>query len=74
MYTCVSLMLGMEVAEMACCATGMFEMGYACSRTNMLTCTNADKYVFWDAFHPTQKTNRVVADKLMKTVLAKLVS
>lgn len=61
---------GIEVTEVACCATGMFEMGYACARNNMFTCTNADKYVFWDAFHPTQKTNQIIANYLMKNVFS----
>ncbi|KAI4331032.1 hypothetical protein MLD38_029261 [Melastoma candidum] len=62
---------GFEETSVACCATGMFEMGYACSRAGMLTCQNADRFVFWDAFHPTEKTNRIIADYLVKTVLAR---
>ncbi|KAG4958354.1 hypothetical protein JHK87_034987 [Glycine soja] len=42
---------------MACCATGMFEMGYACSRASSFSCIDASRYVFWDSFHPTEKTN-----------------
>ncbi|XWS36736.1 hypothetical protein CRYUN_Cryun20dG0111300 [Craigia yunnanensis] len=62
---------GFEVTEVACCATGMFEMGYACSRMNPFTCSEADKYVFWDSFHPTEKTNGIVANHVVKTALAK---
>ncbi|PIN09133.1 Triacylglycerol lipase [Handroanthus impetiginosus] len=62
---------GFEVSQMACCATGMFEMGYACNERNPLTCTNANKFVFWDAFHPTEKTNQIVADHVIKTALYK---
>ncbi|KAJ0113709.1 hypothetical protein Patl1_01918 [Pistacia atlantica] len=61
---------GIEVTEVACCATGMFEMGYACARNNLFTCTNADKYAFWDAFHPTEKTNQIIANYLMKNVFS----
>ncbi|OWM79784.1 GDSL esterase/lipase At2g04570-like [Punica granatum] len=61
---------GFEVASVACCSTGMFEMGYACSRNNPFTCQDANKYVFWDAFHPTEKTSHIIADYLMKTTLA----
>jgi len=63
---------GFEVAEVACCATGMYEMGYACNRNDMFTCSDADKYVFWDSFHPTQKANQIIADYLVKHVLKKL--
>ncbi|XVF21062.1 hypothetical protein REPUB_Repub12eG0058100 [Reevesia pubescens] len=62
---------GFEVTGVACCATGMFEMGYACSRANPFTCSDAEKYVFWDSFHPTEKTNRIVANNVVKTALAK---
>ncbi|KAJ8898779.1 hypothetical protein K2173_006311 [Erythroxylum novogranatense] len=62
---------GFEVAGMACCATGMFEMGYACNRDSLFTCTNADKYVFWDSFHPTQRTNQIISDYVVKNVLNK---
>ena len=65
-------LFGFEVSSVACCATGMFEMGYACSRSNPFTCSNADKYVFWDSFHPSQKTNQIIADYMVKRVLYKL--
>ncbi|XP_059666443.1 GDSL esterase/lipase At4g26790 [Cornus florida] len=61
---------GFENAATACCATGMFEMGYLCNRFNPFTCQDADKYVFWDSFHPTEKTNGIVADHVVKTSLA----
>ncbi|KAM7279254.1 hypothetical protein ACFE04_006388 [Oxalis oulophora] len=57
---------GFENAEMACCGTGMFEMGYMCNKINPFTCSDADKYVFWDAFHPTERTNSFVADYVVK--------
>lgn len=61
---------GFDVSSVACCATGMFEMGYMCNRYNAFTCTDASKYVFWDAFHPTEKTNSIISDHLVKHVLA----
>lgn len=57
---------GFEVTSVACCATGMFEMGYLCDQLNPFTCSDANKYVFWDSFHPTQKSSRIVADYLLK--------
>ncbi|CAI0392020.1 unnamed protein product [Linum tenue] len=62
---------GISVTSTACCATGMFEMGYACARTSMFTCSNADEFVFWDAFHPTQKTNQIIANYVVEHVLKK---
>ncbi|XP_018858551.1 GDSL esterase/lipase At2g04570 [Juglans regia] len=63
-------LFGFEVTSVACCATGVFEMGYACNRNNLLTCTDADKFVFWDAFHPTQKTNSIISNYVVNKVLA----
>ncbi|GAU32746.1 hypothetical protein TSUD_323140 [Trifolium subterraneum] len=61
---------GFQVTSMACCATGMFEMGYACSRASFFSCVDASRYVFWDSFHPTEKTNGIVANYLVKNALA----
>ncbi|XP_052208043.1 GDSL esterase/lipase At2g04570-like [Diospyros lotus] len=64
---------GFEETAIACCATGMFEMGYACGRYNPFTCTDANKYVFWDSFHPTEKTNLIIAQRLLKTTLSEFI-
>lgn len=60
---------GFEVAERACCSTGFYEMSYLCNRGNPFTCADASKFVFWDSFHPTEKTNKIISDYLLKTVL-----
>ncbi|QCD86971.1 zeta-carotene desaturase [Vigna unguiculata] len=61
---------GFQVASMSCCATGMFEMGYSCSRGSSFSCIDASRYVFWDSFHPTEKTNGIIAKYLVKNSLA----
>ncbi|KAJ8754996.1 hypothetical protein K2173_015508 [Erythroxylum novogranatense] len=61
---------GFENAAIACCGTGLFEMSYLCNRKNPFTCPDANKYVFWDAFHPTERTNAIVADHAVKNGLA----
>ncbi|KAF7146139.1 hypothetical protein RHSIM_Rhsim04G0048600 [Rhododendron simsii] len=61
---------GFDDTSVACCGTGMFEMGYACARNNPFTCADANKFVFWDSFHPTEKTSRLIVDHLVKTTLA----
>ncbi|PIA38156.1 hypothetical protein AQUCO_02800066v1 [Aquilegia coerulea] len=64
---------GFESVAVACCGTGTIEMSYLCNRDNPFTCMDANKYVFWDAVHPTEKLYHIVADHLMKTTLAELV-
>ncbi|KAK8505937.1 hypothetical protein V6N13_002593 [Hibiscus sabdariffa] len=61
---------GFEETEVACCSTGTFEMSYLCSQYNPFTCSDANKYVFWDAFHPTEKTNKIISDHLIPPLLA----
>ncbi|XP_044958778.1 GDSL esterase/lipase At4g26790-like [Hordeum vulgare subsp. vulgare] len=53
--------LGLENVAEGCCATGKVEMGYMCNDRSPLTCDDADKYFFWDSFHPTEKVNRFFA-------------
>ncbi|XP_073156027.1 GDSL esterase/lipase At2g04570 [Henckelia pumila] len=62
---------GFDVSGVGCCATGMFEMGYACNQRNPFTCRDANKYVFWDAFHPSERANQIVSDHVVKTALYK---
>ncbi|XP_065864641.1 GDSL esterase/lipase At4g26790 [Euphorbia lathyris] len=61
---------GFENAAQACCGTGLFEMSYLCNKFNPFTCSDANKYVFWDSFHPTEKTNKIVVDYIVKNFLA----
>ncbi|KZV44821.1 GDSL esterase/lipase-like [Dorcoceras hygrometricum] len=64
-------LFGFDVSGVGCCATGMFEMGYACNERNPFTCRDANKYVFWDAFHPTERANQIISDHVVKTALYK---
>ncbi|GKV17738.1 hypothetical protein SLEP1_g28201 [Rubroshorea leprosula] len=61
---------GFDDVETACCGTGYIEMSYMCNRGSLFTCSDANKYMFWDSFHPTEKTNSIVADYLFKNYLA----
>lgn len=63
-------MTGFEDVDTACCGTGYFEMGFLCNRLTPFSCKDANKYVFWDAFHPTEKTNQIIADYVVKNFLA----
>ncbi|CAK9184070.1 unnamed protein product [Ilex paraguariensis] len=60
---------GFEEVAVACCSSGLFEFGYTCNQYNPLTCADANKYVFWDSFHPTEKTSQIVTDHLLKRAL-----
>ncbi|KAG2712660.1 hypothetical protein I3760_04G136500 [Carya illinoinensis] len=62
---------GFEVVEVGCCGTGTFEMSYLCDPQSPFTCRDANKYVFWDAFHPSEKTSQIISHYLFKMFLAK---
>lgn len=57
--------LGLENVEEGCCATGKVEMSYLCNEKSPDTCDDADRYFFWDSFHPTQKVNQFFAKKTL---------
>eukprot|EP01018_Ginkgo_biloba_P039307 Gb_35590 [translate_table: standard] len=60
---------GFVSTRRACCGTGLLELGYICNSRTPFTCSDASKYVFWDAFHPTQKVYQIVAEDLLaKTI------
>lgn len=61
---------GFVTAATACCGTGRFEMSYLCNEYNPFTCTDANQYVFWDSFHPTEKANGIIAHYVVNTSLA----
>ncbi|XP_028769383.1 GDSL esterase/lipase At4g26790-like [Neltuma alba] len=60
---------GFEDVATACCGTGLFEMSFLCDKFNPFTCSDANKYVFWDAFHLTHKTNSIIANHLFNNYL-----
>ena len=60
--------------ETGCCSTGMFELGYMCNELDPFTCTDASKFAFWDASHPSEKLNRLAADQSLNTALVEFLS
>jgi len=44
-------------------------MGFLCDPK--FTCQDANKYVFWDAFHPSEKTSQIMSNYLIEKHLAK---
>ncbi|CAD6263354.1 unnamed protein product [Miscanthus lutarioriparius] len=70
---------GFARADVGCCGTGTYEMGYACGAwaaaapAGTGTCPDADSYVFWDAVHPTERASRLVADHLINTTFGRFV-
>ncbi|XP_044405027.1 GDSL esterase/lipase At5g33370 isoform X2 [Triticum aestivum] len=55
---------GFVTATEACCGQGRFNGIGICTMVSSL-CANRDEYVFWDAFHPTERANRLIAQNYL---------
>ncbi|KAL3820140.1 hypothetical protein ACJIZ3_006045 [Penstemon smallii] len=54
---------GFKVSKVACCGQGPYNGLGLCTPLSNL-CENRDEYVFWDAFHPSERANRMIVDQL----------
>ncbi|KAI3721701.1 hypothetical protein L2E82_32719 [Cichorium intybus] len=55
---------GFVTAKIACCGQGPYNgIGLCTAMSNL--CPNRDLYAFWDAFHPSEKANRIIVDQIM---------
>ncbi|KAL2902876.1 hypothetical protein RDABS01_027958 [Bienertia sinuspersici] len=64
-----NLHYGFENAKDPCCG-GYFPpflcfKGKDTNKTSSLMCEDRSKYVFWDAYHPTEAANLIIANKLL---------
>ncbi|KAL8247481.1 hypothetical protein R6Q59_008697 [Mikania micrantha] len=55
---------GFATAKVACCGQGPYNGIGLCTPVSNV-CSNRDAYVFWDAFHPSEKANRLIVDQIM---------
>ncbi|XP_044971261.1 GDSL esterase/lipase APG-like [Hordeum vulgare subsp. vulgare] len=60
---------GFIEARHGCCGTGLVELtSFLCNPFSIGTCPNATTYVQWDAVHPSEAANKVIADYLAKGI------
>lgn len=55
---------GFVTSKMACCGQGPYNGIGLCTPASNL-CPNRDLFVFWDAFHPSEKANRLIVQQIM---------
>ncbi|CAH9080506.1 unnamed protein product [Cuscuta epithymum] len=55
---------GFKTSKVACCGQGRFNGLGLCTPLSNL-CPNRDEYAFWDAFHPSERANRMIVDQIM---------
>ncbi|MED6222896.1 hypothetical protein PIB30_068878 [Stylosanthes scabra] len=51
---------GLVTTNRACCGIGRFQGSISCLPFS-IPCSNRDQYVFWDAFHPSEAVDRILA-------------
>ncbi|GAB2293445.1 hypothetical protein Dimus_027644 [Dionaea muscipula] len=57
---------GFAESRKACCGTGVIETTiFLCNSLSTGTCRNATEYVFWDAVHPSEAANELLANSLL---------
>ncbi|RZB46534.1 GDSL esterase/lipase isoform D [Glycine soja] len=55
---------GFFTSQVACCGQGPYNgLGLCTALSNL--CTNREQYAFWDAFHPSEKANRLIVEEIM---------
>ncbi|XP_031287081.1 GDSL esterase/lipase LTL1-like [Pistacia vera] len=55
---------GFVTSKIACCGQGPYNGIGLCTIASNL-CPNRDLYAFWDPFHPSEKANRIIVQKIM---------
>ncbi|XP_072955739.1 GDSL esterase/lipase At5g33370-like [Typha angustifolia] len=55
---------GFVTSKVACCGQGPYNgIGLCTIASNV--CANRNEYAFWDAYHPTEKANRIIVRQMM---------
>ncbi|XP_074321015.1 GDSL esterase/lipase LTL1-like [Silene latifolia] len=55
---------GFVTSKVACCGQGPYNGIGLCTPLSNL-CSNRDEYAFWDAFHPTERANRIIVQQIL---------
>ncbi|KAJ7978203.1 GDSL esterase/lipase [Quillaja saponaria] len=55
---------GFVTSKVACCGQGPYNGVGLCTPLSNL-CPNRDLYAFWDPFHPSERANRIIVQKIM---------
>ncbi|KAK4774067.1 hypothetical protein SAY87_029086 [Trapa incisa] len=57
---------GFKDANKGCCGTGKIEVSALCNPLSQaLTCKNVTSHVFWDSFHPSERTYEILSKEIM---------
>ncbi|CAN6179802.1 unnamed protein product [Urochloa humidicola] len=57
---------GLAEVSRGCCGSGVIEVGQTCRGRR--TCGDPSRYLYWDAVHPTEATNQLIANVMMDAI------
>lgn len=57
--------VGFVTSKVACCGQGPYNGVGLCTVLSNL-CPNRNLYAFWDAFHPTERANRLIVQQILR--------
>ncbi|XP_057847610.2 GDSL esterase/lipase At2g42990 [Cryptomeria japonica] len=64
---------GFETSSRGCCGTGLIETGTTtCNSATPVTCSDSDKFYFWDSVHPTQRGYQITGHEAFQKYISKL--
>ncbi|XP_047328237.1 GDSL esterase/lipase EXL1-like [Impatiens glandulifera] len=61
---------GFDVVDRGCCGTGLIEVTFTCNPITK-TCPDNTKFLFWDAYHPTETGYRILVKRVLQTYISK---
>nr|XP_043610778.1 GDSL esterase/lipase At5g45950 [Erigeron canadensis] len=61
---------GFVETSKGCCGTGTYEYGLTCK--GLTTCVDHERYLFWDAVHPTDRMYKILADEALSSIMTSL--
>ncbi|CAH2067493.1 unnamed protein product [Thlaspi arvense] len=62
---------GFGVSNKGCCGTGVIEVAVLCNKITSSVCPDVSSHVFWDSYHPTEKTYKVLVSLLISKFVKK---
>lgn len=63
---------GFKIVNKGCCGTGLIEAAVTCNALDT-TCKDDSIYVFWDAYHPTERAYKLIVSQIISKYINEFV-
>jgi phospholipase/lecithinase/hemolysin len=67
-FRTIMIYIGFKVSNTSCCNVDTSIGGLCLPNSKM--CKNRNEYVFWDAFHPSDAANAILAEKFFTSIFS----